>query len=176
MPKSVKGGHFGLFETPVCCKIPKKWSEPFRDKKSRKVAQCRKKFKGGPIALSAIFCSDWSRKSKRTSKTSRKRHESAPRSRLKNSKRTSKCPVFFYSTRKTQKMDRIGGRSLEIFHPFCRKSLKNEEVTLWRIFLKKPQCQKQWKGNPFVSSSFVWYAKKNSYSSVPWAKRYNLAP
>ena len=40
---------------------------------------------------------------------SRDRPKSAPYLRLKSSKRTSKCQrIVFYSTRKTQKVDRIG--------------------------------------------------------------------
>ena len=35
-------------------------------------------------------------------KTSRDRPKSAPYPRLKNSKKTSKCQVFFYSTRKSK--------------------------------------------------------------------------
>ena len=41
-------------------------------------------------------------------KTSREGHKSAPYPRLKSSKRTSKCRVFFYRTRKTQKFDLVG--------------------------------------------------------------------
>ena len=41
--------------------------------------------------------------------TSRERLKSAQYLRLKNSNRTSKGQVFFYSTRKTQKLNRIGG-------------------------------------------------------------------
>ena len=47
--------------------------------------------------------------------TSRDRPKSAPYPRLKNSKKTSKCQVFFYSTRKSKifrkKMDRVARRA-----------------------------------------------------------------
>ena len=60
--------------------------------------------------------------------TSRERHKSAPYLRLQNSKRTSKCQsILFYSTRKTQKLDRIGaqGGTLGIFYPFFDETSKN---------------------------------------------------
>ena len=50
--KTRKGGFFGLFETSVCRKISKNLKGgPFGDKKifEKKVAQCRKKFKGGTL-------------------------------------------------------------------------------------------------------------------------------
>ena len=46
-------------------------------------------------------------------RTSRERHKSAQYQRLNYSKRTSKCQVFFYSTWKTQKWDRIGLKNIK---------------------------------------------------------------
>ena len=82
-------------------------------------------------------------------KTSRKRPKSAPYLRLRNSKRTSKCQnILFYSTRKTQKLDRIGapGGNFEIFHPFCRKSKKLRDPLIF--FKTVSQCRRNWKGDP----------------------------
>ena len=58
--------------------------------------------------------------------TSRERHQSAPYPRLKNSQKTFKCQVFFYSTRRskifrnfflkklhTKKMDRVARHNAE---------------------------------------------------------------
>ena len=48
---------------------------------------------------------------------------------LKNSKKISKCQVFLYSTRKTQKLDRIGaleGRPYRIFNTPVAKHHKIE--------------------------------------------------
>ena len=47
-------------------------------------------------------------------------------SRLKNSKRTSKCQSILLNHPKTQKLDRIGapGKRFDIFRPFCRKISK----------------------------------------------------
>ena len=75
--------------------------------------------------------------------TSRERHKSAPYLRLKNSKRTSKCKVFLYSTRKTQKLNRSGSL-LGIF-----------------FFQKKPHnAEKTESGDPLVSPGTVCYAEK----------------
>ena len=49
---------------------------------------------------------EFSRLLSRVSRTSRERHKSAPYLRLKNSKRTFNCQVTFYSSPKTQKLDR----------------------------------------------------------------------
>ena len=59
-------------------------------------------------------------------KTSRERHKSAQYQRLKYSKRTSKCQVFFYSTWKTQKWDRIGLKNIKKIEggPFGEKKLE----------------------------------------------------
>ena len=61
----------------------------------------------------------------------KKTSKSAPYLRLKNSKRTSKCPVFFYSARKTQKLDRIGlpGRA--------QKNLNGRLFSLARYFVTR---------------------------------------
>ena len=51
--KIVKGGPFGLVENPVCCKISNKIEgDPLEilKKFEKKVAQCQKKFKGGPCS------------------------------------------------------------------------------------------------------------------------------
>ena len=48
------------------------------------------------------------RSSLKVKSTIRERHKLAPHLGLKNTKKTSKCQVFFYSTRKTQKLNRIG--------------------------------------------------------------------
>ena len=48
--EKLERGPFGVFETSVCCKISKNLKEdPLATKKFRKVAQCRKKFKGGTL-------------------------------------------------------------------------------------------------------------------------------
>ena len=74
--------------------------------------------------------------------TSRERTESARYLRLKNSKRVSKCQsILFYSARKTQKLDRLGAPGGTL------------SSTLSQIINKL-------KGDPLVSPSFVWYAKK----------------
>ena len=51
VPKTREGGPFGLFETSVCCKISKnlKGDRLATKENSKKVAQCRKKFKGGTL-------------------------------------------------------------------------------------------------------------------------------
>ena len=77
-------------------------------------------------------------------RTSRDRPKSAPYLRLKNSKRTSKCQVFFYSTRKSK-----------IFrHFFLKILLKNgpsgapgpASASPWRA--KVSQCRKTERGDP----------------------------
>ena len=107
--------------------------------------------------------------------TSRDRPKSAPYPRLKNSKKTSKCQVLFYSTRKskffekkifekiTQKMDKKShnaeknwkGGPFGIFqHPFCRKTSKKcrgDPLGKNFIFRKKSLAvpKKKWKGGVF---------------------------
>ena len=60
---------------------------------------------------------------------SQDRPKSAPYLRFKNSKRTSKCKVFFFTVpgkpKSWTEFARQGG-GLEIFHPFCRKTSKIE--------------------------------------------------
>ena len=103
--------------------------------------------------------------------TSRERPKSAPLLRVKNSKRTSKCEsILFYSTRKTQKMDRIGapGGRFEIFHPFVPKHQKIEGGE--KIFEKSHSRKKRgpvWifstsilSQNSLVSPGIVCYAEK----------------
>ena len=79
--------------------------------------------------------------------TSRDRPKSAPYPRLKNSKKTSKCQVFVYSSRKskifrkfflkklhTKKMDRVARRGLLARAPGALKSHNAEKLkggTLW---------------------------------------------
>ena len=83
-----------------------------------------------------------SRKSKcdRNYQTSRHRPMSAPYPRLKNSKKTSKCQVFFYSTRESlkklhnKKMDRVARRSPLARTPGALKSHNAKKLkggTLW---------------------------------------------
>ena len=99
---------------------------------------------------------------------------SRPCLRLKHGKRISKCQVFFYSTRKTQKFKLAGalclkwGTLLEFLTSIVAKHQKLKG-TLWRkIFAKKvtkkfrnkvlenfsrkkreKQCRKNWKWGPF---------------------------
>ena len=113
-------------------------------------------------------------------RTSRERHKSALYLRLKNSKRTSKCQVFFYSTRKTQKLNRIGaikGGTLSDFLTsiVAKHQKKIEREPLEEKFRKKvSQCRKKLKGGPFNlarycmlraktgKTFFVQFARPNS--------------
>ena len=97
-------------------------------------------------------------------------HKSAPYlRRVKNSKKTSKCQVFFYSTRKPQKLDRIGtpipasacprrGRRGTVWDfpiSIVSKHQKIEEGPFGEFF-----AEKNLKGGPLVSSGTVCYAEK----------------
>ena len=85
------------------------------------------------VSVRAVLLLIHGKKLKKKEITSRERPKSAPYLRLKNNKRTSKCQsILFYSTRKTQKLDRIvaPGGPFEIFFPFCRKSSKKSKGTL----------------------------------------------
>ena len=54
MLKTVKGGLFGLFENPICCKISNSLRDmdPLETLKifEKKVSQCRRKLNGGPFS------------------------------------------------------------------------------------------------------------------------------
>ena len=66
--------------------------------------------------------------------------------------------------------------------PFCRKTQKNERVTLWwkKSFVKKvAECQEKLKGGPFSLDRYcMLHGKKTKtlLGSVPWSNRYILAP
>ena len=65
---------------------------------------------------------------------------------------TSYILKLFYSTPKTQKLDRIGapGERFEIFPPVCRKlSKKLKGDPLVKKIEKKTQFRKKLKGGPF---------------------------
>ena len=119
---------------------------------------------------------DWDlRNIAKISPTSRERHKSAPYPRPK---RASKCPVFFYSTRKTRKLHPIGmlkGETFWNFQYFCCKTSKKmkgpfEDIKIFSKSLTTPKRTER--RYPFVSSGIVCYAKKrkNLFSSVLWAK------
>ena len=121
--------------------------------------------------------------------TSRYRPKSAPYPRLKNSKKTSKCQVFFYSTQKlhTQKNGPSGAPGpasaspwrakvsqcrknckagpFGIFqHPFRRKTAKKiEGGTLWEKFFSKKKsrsAEKNERGT--LWSRPVWYVTRKN--------------
>ena len=56
MPKNMKGGPFGIFQHPFCRKTPKNEGGSSGDFFPKKVSQCRKKLKGGPLVSSGIVC------------------------------------------------------------------------------------------------------------------------
>ena len=66
--------------------------------------------------------------------TSRDRPKSAPYPRLKNSKKTSKCQVLFYSTRKSKFFEKN----------FSKKITYSKKWTEWRA--KVSQCRKTERG------------------------------
>ena len=70
-------------------------------------------------------------------KTSRERPKSAPYPRLKNSKKTSKCQVLFYSTRKSKFFEK---------NFFFEKITYSKKCTEWRA--KVSQCGKTERGDP----------------------------
>ena len=74
---------------------------------------------------------------RRYRKTRQERHKLASYPRLKNSKSTSKCQVFFYSIQKTQKLDRIGGRGLWDFATFLSQNIKQRRCPLRKKFENK---------------------------------------
>ena len=53
-PKNWKGGPFGIFKHPICCKISNKLKGGPFGKKNRKVSQCRKTERGDPLGFSNI--------------------------------------------------------------------------------------------------------------------------
>ena len=83
--------------------------------------------------------------------TSRDRPKSAPYPRLKNSKKTSKCQVFFYSSRKSN-----------IFRNFFLKKLHTKKWTEWRANVS--QCRKTERGDPlrFFNTHSVAKHQKNA--------------
>ena len=96
--------------------------------------------------------------------TSRELHKSVPYLRLRNSKGTSKCQVFFFSTRKTQKLHRIGalkggalGFSISILSQNFKKNERGKP--LGRFFRKKNFTMKKQTGRG--SFSRAWYCRSN---------------
>ena len=83
--------------------------------------------------------------------------------------------ILFYSTRKTQKLDRIGalkGGPFRIFQHFSHKTSKKLKGGLFGgkiCFEKKvPQCRKNWKGRPFSLARYCLLREKkeNLFDSV----------
>ena len=122
-------------------------------------------------------------------RTSRDRPKSAPYLRLKNSKRTSKCQVFFYSTRKSKKNyilknGPIGAPGPASASPWrakvsqCRKTERADPLRVFNIhsvakhqkmqggfgekIQKKnvSQCRKKLKGGTLWSRPVWCYAEK----------------
>ena len=111
-------------------------------------------------------------------KTSRDRPKSAPYPRLKNSKKTSKCQVFFYSSRKsktfrnffleklhTKKMDRVArrgslARALGALTSHNAEKLKGG--TLWDFPTSiLSRNIKKMQGGPFEEKNFEKKSEKN---------------
>ena len=86
-------------------------------------------------------------------RTNRELQKSAPYLRLKNSKRTWKCQVFFYSTQKNPKVGsnwRAG--TLWEFPIFLSENIEKIEGGPFediKNFRKVSQCRKNWKRGPF---------------------------
>ena len=129
-------------------------------------------------------------KHNRHEKTSRDRPKSAPYLRLKNRKRTSKCPsILFYSTQKnlfseknlTMPKKLKGGTLWDFSTSILSQNSKKIEGGPFggKKFRKKvAQYRKKLKGrpDPLVSSGIVLYGerRKNLLGSVLRANGYNL--
>ena len=114
--------------------------------------------------------------------TSRDRPKSAPYPRLKNSKKTSKCQVFFYSTRKskifeefflktihTKKMDRVARRGPASASPWranVSQGRKPERGGPFEVF-QHPFCRKTWK-NWRKKLFFFIFGKKSHNAKKNW--------
>ena len=96
--------------------------------------------------------------------TSRERHNSAPYLRLKNSKRTSKCQVFFYSAWKKRRLDRIGALKGVTFSKLLTSILQNtkqrEKGLFGKNFRNKPHNAENWKRGHLVSPGIVCHEGK----------------
>ena len=110
-------------------------------------------------------------------KTSRDRPKSAPYPRLKNSKKTSKCQVLFYSTRNSKfferiffrknyilkKIDRVARRGSLVRAPGALKSHNAKKLkggTLWDFLTSiLSQNIKKMQGGPFGEK--IFFRKKS---------------
>ena len=122
------------------------------------------------------------KREKRTYERRRRRRRKKKRERERYFKVSS---ILFYSTQKTQKLDRIGalkGVPFWIFGlPFCRKTSKKwtgDSLEKKKLSKKVSQCRKKLNGDPLVSLGIVCYGEKrnNFCISVPCDKWSNLAP
>ena len=109
---------------------------------------------------------------------SRKRPKSATYLRLKNSKRTSKCQVFSFTTpekffeksqwRKNLKRGTLWDFSTSIL---SQNSEKIEGGPFGEFFSgKKSQCRKNWKGGPFGFFKPPFYRKTSKNERDPLVK------
>ena len=78
--------------------------------------------------------------------TSRDRPKSAPYPRLKNSKKTSKCQVLFYSTRKSNFLEKKFSKKLHTQKNGPSGAPGLASTSSWRA--KVSQCRKTERGNP----------------------------
>ena len=116
--------------------------------------------------------------------TNQEPHKSAPYLRLKNGQKTSKCQAFFYSTRKTQKLDQIGapgtkagalkGGTLLEFSIFLSQNIQNIEGRPFgdnKNFLRKSlNAEKTERGTRWdFSTSFLQNIKKRKENL--WRKK-----
>ena len=128
-------------------------------------------------------------------KKSQDRPKSAPYPRLKNSKKTSKCQVFFYITRKskilrktffrkklhTQKNWPSGAPGPAIGSPWRAERgtlpklstfLSQLKGTLWKKIRKKvSQCRKTERGDPLVFSNIHSVAKQQKIEGGPFGEK-----
>ena len=79
-------------------------------------------------------------------KTSRDRPKSAPYPRLKNSKKTSKCQVLFYSTRKSKFFEKNFSKKLHTQKNGPSGAPGLASASPWRA--KVSQCRKTERGDP----------------------------
>ena len=106
--------------------------------------------------------------------TSRVRHKSASRLRLKNSQRISRREVFSSivpekpgggSTWRAERVDHLG-----FFLPWILsqsiKKLKGDPLRHLKNFEKVSQHRKKSKGDPLISSGFVCYAEKKETTII----------
>ena len=99
-----------------------------------------------------------------------KTNKPAPYLRLEIRKTTSKCQVFLYSTRKTQKLDRIGslkGRTLWDFPTFLSQNIKKIEggpFSRLNFSEKSTTMSKKTGRGPFSLVRYFMFAEKRSNS------------